>query len=186
MPNSSAPNRIVEANPRWNKPEVEVWHANDAGDLHELQFEVPVWARHDSIVNAFRAFGQKWIEYKVKQGYALRGRVRCHGPYPAQEFEKLDQNVFVISGRFVRTRPEVMSLDEAEPLFRSQPQNPGQSVASIYAQAMRVPGLIEGNARASADAKKRAPAARRAWDEADRERRERGLPAYEPSEEEQA
>lgn len=181
MASPSRPNRLLEVDPFPGK-EIDLWHADDAGDWRELVFEVPVWAKPDAIAKAFREMGSKWIDWLDKKGMQVQTQtIQCHGPYPCLELSKLDMQQLVISARVKRVRPEKMLREEAEPFFSTQPENANKSVSQVFKGPQRMgPKAIERNARMQEEARKRAPAVVAAHEEIARERERRGLPAFEP------
>lgn len=186
------PNRYVERDPfpSVNRPQVAVWHSAEEGDLKELMFLLPKAVSELSRDKAFLKYGRDWLERGARQGWAFNpnGRVNglegmgviCHGPYPALELGELDKQVYVITVRARRTRPEMMSVDDFERLIAAQPTGrPG--LGKIYGAAAKLPpDVIEQQVRATAAAEKKVERHRAEIEQKQQDRRELGLPPFNP------
>jgi len=168
-------NRIVERD-KFSR-EIEIWHANDAGDPRELMFELPKGLRPETVEKAFLFYGRQWIDWLDRQGVQVDPRtIRMAGPAPCLELDKLDREQYFIRALCKRVRPEVRRLDEALDLFEHQPV--AGSAMRMLLQTTVAPELIEANARAQAAAAKVAPAMRAHQQQVQDWRRAKGLPLF--------
>ena len=188
-------NEYVERDPfpAVHRPQVQVWHGSDEGDLKELMFLLPKGVSELAREKAFRDYGKGFLDRGRKQGWVFnpKGRVPglpgegviCHGPYPALEYDELDKEVYIITVRARRERPELMSVEDFEALIAAQPTGrPG--LGKIFGDARRLsPATIEEHARAKRDAEKKVEQHRAEIEQKKRDRREAGLPPYEWREE---
>jgi hypothetical protein len=150
-------NVIVETNPL-NK-QIAVWELHDGGDLHELMFQVPDTTSKDAIGKAFTHYGKEWVDMKRKDGWDIQAKtIRMHGPYPCLEFESLDMLNFVITARFKRSRPMMMSKEQFEPYLENDPlpEDDQRSIGAAILSAVQDPAEIEANARKQMAADKKA------------------------------
>lgn len=171
-------NRIIENDTLLaRRPRVAIWHADDAGDWHELQYKLPKGISAAAQEKALLYMGRRWIDWKARQGWECDPRsIRPAGPFPCAELDEQDMETFVIQARFRRTRPLLMTLDEASAVFESQPQAPQDG--AILTQLAQRPDLIEANARGKREARQRARESEQAQAETEAWRRQHGLPEF--------
>lgn len=112
-------NRIADVTP-FPSPKVEIWDSDPAGHWQQLAFHLPKGISRIAVEAAFRDYGRRWIEQLDREGFRVR-QVECLGPFPSPEFERLDQEVYVIRVRVQRMRPLLLPLDLAEQIITNQP-----------------------------------------------------------------
>jgi hypothetical protein len=138
------------------------------------------------IVKAIRMKGMEWIEWLAKQGVRVKDVVP-HGPYPALEFARLDEDVYIISARALREKPVNMSIEDAEQIFAEQPYD-GERPGVRHVWDGLTPEIIEQQARAQRAAEEKTERDRPKREAlkkriADR-RRQAGAPVYAATQEE--
>jgi hypothetical protein len=183
-------NRVVERDPfpAVHNPITHIWHSSNEGDIKELMFYLPGRSKRrppsrENIEKAFRQYGVMWFEKGAREGWKINPRfgVRCHGGYPSPDKNKQGHFIYVITVRAIRTRPEVMKSEDAEPLLTTQPTGtPG--VSKIYAQTVNLsPEFIERQVRNAYLAEAKMDGFRQELAQKKHDREQYGLPPFDPT-----
>jgi len=164
-----APGRVVE----WDRfsHTAHIWHADDRGDWAEMAFSLPAGTRRELVERAFREYGRRWIDYRVRQGYRPNLRsFECYGPFP--DAENPDMQEYVVRARWWRDRPMVTSVGHLESLITA-----GTGPASYLAMAAKAAELPPPPPKPDPAVVSAAVEARK---EAALLRRKLGAPAFKP------
>lgn len=171
-------NVLLEVDPFPGKT-MEVWHLDPRGDLREYQFYLQKGCPLDLLEREVIGHAETWFARRGRQGDEVeRGTVRASGPHQPLEFDKLDLDLYTIVARFKRAKPEIRQREEMDRYLGLEAAKT-QSTGAIHAN-IAAGGDVEAQARSAVASQKAAGAARKAWDEDEKFRRDNGLPAFTP------
>lgn len=164
----------------------ELWTRDPAGDLDGCQFDVPKGVSADSIEKACKQTYAKWIDMKAQEnmvpasspvgwvGAMYYGRqVVVFGPFRMPDYDQLDMERRYIVRRWKRTKPLLISLDEAAEYEGLRGPNTNDMYANFFANMRNLSNERLEIVERAAREQKRLEAVARENDEWERERRER-------------
>ncbi len=93
---------------------VDVWPRHQKGDWRTAFFFVPEGSTPDSVDKAKTFFAKRWFDWLMKEGYDAYGHVYFGGPYRSPDPARLGDSMYLITTRFRRLRPIVISREAYE------------------------------------------------------------------------
>ena len=93
---------------------VDLWPADQRGDRRTAFFYVPEKSSRDIVEKAKVFFAERWFTWLMKEGWDAAGPVLFGGPFRAPDPAHLGDWMFLMSCRFRRFKPVVISRETWE------------------------------------------------------------------------